>query len=303
MRKYNPYNFIDKEYIVKQHKLQCYNKLLSMFHYENLPDTIPQVELEKILLEGFACVAEYEGNLYAFTGGLGGVPDVYYRPTVCTVANPALNISKDYIIDKECIIIKNDSYLQGVNFIVDKFSAFIAENEITLHLADINNRISVILSAGDNKTRASAEEYINNIEKGKQSTIVDNAFLESLKLHNNNYTNNALKDTITENQYLRACFLNDIGLQANTQLKKERLVSAEVEINTTSLYPFVDNMLHCRQEGIDKVNNMFGTNIKVEFTSSWDYRVFGGANIENPVNVELPPSDNNNTLSDDNEEV
>ena len=43
------------------------------------------------------------------------------------------------------------------------------------------------------------------------------------------------------------------------------------------------------------INQMFGTNIEVEFTSSWDYRVYGGANIENPENVELPKDDSADT--------
>ena len=289
------YDVLDKAYITNQYKIQAFNKLFAMFKYNNLPETIPQRNLEKILLHGYACIAKVDEKLYAFDGGLGGEPDVYYNPTICTVTNPALNLSKDFVIDKDCIIIRNDSNMQGMDFLVDKFSSAMCENDITSYLAGVNNRLTMILSAGDNRTKEAAEKFLKDIAQGKLAVVAENTFLETLNVHTLNYTNRAITDCITQNQYLRACFLNDIGLQANTQLKKERLVSSEVEINTTSLYPIVDDMLQCRKEGLEKVNQMFGTNIEVEFTSSWDYRVYGGANIENPDNVELPKDDSADT--------
>ena len=52
-------------------------------------------------------------------------------------------------------------------------------------------------------------------------------------------------------------------------MKKERLINKEIEINSNSTYPLVDNMLHCRQEAVERINSMFGTSITVEFSSSW----------------------------------
>lgn len=42
------------------------NRTLSMFNYSNLPDTIPEIELEKILqLHGYGIVTEHKGDLVA----------------------------------------------------------------------------------------------------------------------------------------------------------------------------------------------------------------------------------------------
>ena len=70
-------------------------------------------------------------------------------------------------------------------------------------------------------------------------------------------------------------------LNANTSLKKERLITAEVDVMNDSIYPIVDNMLDCRKQGIERVNEMFGTDIEVEFNSSWDYRTLNGMSIHN----------------------
>lgn len=254
-----------------------------MFKYHNLPETIPEKILEKFLQKnGFACFAKYENDLYIFYGGLGGELDVYYRPTICTVANPALNFSADLEIDKDCVIVDNDSYRLGLIPIIEKYSAMLVENDISTFLATVNTRITTIFAGGDDNTKNSAEEYLRNIFAGKLGVIADNTFLNSLSINPASRTkDNALTDLITQNQYLKACLLNEIGLNANTQLKKERLVTAEIENNTDCLYPFIDDMLECRRIGVEKVNKMFGTSIEVELNSSWDYRAYNGMSIHN----------------------
>ena len=100
------FNHLDKAKNISLANEITYNKTMAMFKYHNLPGTIPCYELENLLQKnGFACVAQVEGSLYAFDGGLGGEPDVYYRPTICTVANPALKLTRDFEIDKDCVIV------------------------------------------------------------------------------------------------------------------------------------------------------------------------------------------------------
>ena len=277
------YDFLNKKRNIDTYIYNTLCKTQSMFKYHNLPETIPEKILEKFLQKnGFACFAKYENDLYIFYGGLGGEPDVYYRPTICTVANTALNFSADLEIDKDCVIVDNDSYRLGLIPIIEKYSAMLVENDISTFLATVNTRITTIFAGGDDNTKNSAEEYLRNIFAGKLGVIADNTFLNSLSINPASRTkDNALTDLITQNQYLKACLLNEIGLNANTQLKKERLVTAEIENNTDCLYPFIDDMLECRRIGVEKVNKMFGTSIEVELNSSWDYRAYNGMSIHN----------------------
>ena len=52
-------------------------------------------------------------------------------------------------------------------------------------------------------------------------------------------------------------------------MKRERLTSSETDLNEDSLKPLIDIMLFERQEAMEKVNKMYGTNIKVDLDSSW----------------------------------
>ena len=82
-----------------------------------------------------------------------------------------------------------------------------------------------------------------------------------------------LTQFIELHQYLKGSFYNEIGLNANFNMKREALGDGESSLNEDSLLPLCDEMLRCRQEDFDKVNEMFGTNIKVEFDSSWAQNV------------------------------
>lgn len=298
------FNHLDKAKNISLANEITYNKTMAMFKYHNLPDTIPCYELENLLQKnGFACVAQVEGSLYAFDGGLGGEPDVYYRPTICTVANPALKLTRDFEIDKDCVIVKNDSNMVGLSHTIAKYNTLLAENEITMLIALINSRMNLIFSGADSATKASAEQYLNMIVQGKLGVISDNAFLESLKIQiGSTNRNNVFEDLIRLNQYLKAGLNNAIGLNSNSAMKKERLITAEIDVNNTALYPLIDDMLECRRIAIEKINAMFETDISVELNSSWDYRDLNGMSIHNTeseISLEDIQQENNEGNGDD----
>lgn len=276
------YDYTNKTTNVLHYRYQILNKILTMFKYHGLPVTIPQRNLELQLIQnGYSCIAEYNNNLYAFYGGLGGEPNVYNEPTICTVANSALNLSKEFTIDRDCVIMRNDSMLLGMLPTVNRYATELTENDISTIVAMINSRITTIFSTGDNQTKESAIQYLHDISIGRLGVVSDNTFIESLKVNPVGQKTQLFSELIQINQYLKACLNNDIGLQANTQLKKERLVSAEVETSSEGVYPIVDDMINQRREALEKINAMFGTNISVEFTSSWDYRPYNGASVHN----------------------
>jgi len=70
-------------------------------------------------------------------------------------------------------------------------------------------------------------------------------------------------------QYTKASWFNELGLNANYNMKRESINSDESQLNDDALLPLVDDMLNCRRLAAEKVNAMFGTSISVDFASSW----------------------------------
>lgn len=266
------YDYKDKPFAISNLVSYMLARSQRMFEYKGLPETIPARSLELYLqVNGNVCIAKRNGELYAFTGGLGGEPNPYYMPTIYTVANPALRFSENYRIDDNCVVIPSDSMYIGLMPMFTRYATEIVEAEITLMMATKNCRSAFVFAAPDDRTKASAERYLEQVQDGKDAVISENAFLDGVRLLPGaaSGTYRAISDVIEALQYIKASWLNDLGLDANFNMKREILTSAENAMNEDSLYPLVDDMLENRKQGIEKVNSMFGTNISVDLASSW----------------------------------
>lgn len=244
----------------------------SMFRWSGLPDTIPARMLE-LMLQTNGNVAFYQHNdaLYCFTGGLGGEPDAYYQPTVYTIANPALKLSVQARIGEDCVIMRNDSMFLGLLPLFARYAAAITETALSIYLATINSRTVGLISAPDDRTLESARQYLKDIAEGKQGIIAESAFFDGLRAQPyGSATSRTITELIELLQYQKASWYNDIGLNANYNMKREAIMSGESQLNNDALLPFVDDMLRERMQGAERVNAMFGTSISVALSSSWE---------------------------------
>lgn len=261
----------DKEAATRSDIFYMINRLMSMFKYEGLPETIPKKYLDYFLfVNGHAFCTDVKDDLYVFVGGLGGEPDAYYRPTIYTVANPALNLSKQYKINDEGILLRNDTMMFGILPLLSKYCSLLTENMITMRTADINLRLLQLLTAPDDKTKSAVDIFLSDLEDGKLGSIAENRFLDGIKMQEPATKNGAFMIQFIElHQYLKGSMFNELGLNANYNMKREALGAGESGLNADILFPLVDDMLANRQECLDEVNKKYGTNIKVDFNSTW----------------------------------
>ena len=286
------YDFKNKEKNLNDYITYMLNRSVTMFKYHNLPDTMPQREIELLLqCNGWGCVCEIEGNLYCLNGGLGGVPNAYNMPTEIIINNPYLNYNKTLTIGTDCVIIPNDSMYVGLLPMYNRYCTMLVENDITMILATVNKRVQNLLSANDDNTVESAKNFLKKVFDGELGVIAESKLFDTLKVNASSVNSTVSMTELFEfEQYVKASLYNEIGLSANYNMKRERLTSAEVETNTDSLYPLVDDMINQRRKAVEKINEMFGVNIEIEFTSSWDNRPFNGASIHN-VEDEVNPTE------------
>ena len=279
------YDFKNKDKNIDDMLRYMLRRSTQMFKYNGLPKTIPKYILELYLqTNGNVCFYKHDGELYVFTGGMGGELNEYYLPTIYTIANPFLKLTKNLVIDKDCVIVANDSCYQGMLPQFKKYATGLVENELSMNIASINSRIISLISASDDRTLKSAEAYVKHIYDGDLSVVSEDAFLDGVKVQPYaKATNDTLSKLIEYNQYLKASWFNDIGLNANYNMKREAINSNESQLNDDMLFPTVDDMLERRKEGLEKVNEMYGTNITVELNSSWKYNV---DEINNSVQTE-----------------
>lgn len=299
----------DKDTAVTEFIANTLAKTQSMFEYEGLPDSIPQKELERLLqTTGNAFVTSVDGVLYALSGGKGGEPDVYGRATLYTVANPALKLNKTYDIQKDGVLIENDSNGESLLPLIGRYAVLHTDGLISLNTASILTRITMLISASDDKTKQSADEFLRKILDGEFSIIGENAFFKGVNMQTAPTTNSVYITQLIELiQYYKASMHNELGLNANYNMKRERLNLGEVSMNVDVLLPYVDNMLKERQNAVTKINAMFNTEISVKLASSWglerdNYNALAaGLEQENPDPTDEPDPTEENTETDGND--
>ena len=252
-------------------------RLQSMFKYTGLPDSIPSKWLEHFLLVNGQCIFCKNGeDLIVTTGGQGGDPDIYYIPTKYIVANPYVleSTRKTYTIGEDCVLIRNDTYSQGLIPLLTRYCTQLVENDISLNVTDIIARAMLTITAASTQDKESVGLWFKKLRQGELGAIGELPSMVGNNDKNINITpfrecSSVLTNLIEYHQYLKASLYNEIGLNANYNMKRESINSNESQLNDDMLTPLIDDMLARRKEAIEEVNTMFGTDISVEFNSAW----------------------------------
>lgn len=280
------YDILDKKKAIDNYVSYMLDRTSQMFEYDGLPDTIPGYILETYLqVFGGVAICKMNGELWAIFGNPGGALDPYYRPTIFVAANPALGESRTFRIENHlkpfdaatwssyepCIYIRSDTQSLGLLPLFNRYATELAENDISIRSAQINSRQLALISASTDAEKESADKYIADVEAGKLSSVAENPFLTGIRVQNvSTISSNSIIQLIELQQYLKASWFNEIGLNANFNMKREYLSTEEIQASTDLLIPLSDDMLMCREQGIKAVNELFGTNISVKKNSAWE---------------------------------
>lgn len=249
--------------------------LMSMFEYRNLPDSIPVQFLEKYLIEqGTVGIGKIGSDLYAFKASPCGEVDAYGVGTMLTGATPIGSISGK--IGTDVVFGINNSLMRG-DFILSWFSHLFSEIDLSMDANIINARLHPTPVAKDSKSKTVIDTVLNNMRNGKlESVVSDNVISE----WTDNYDIPMLSLTNISNiekiQYLSRFyddtlkrFYNMYGHALQTQNKTAQQTTDEIHgMDSTSLIIPLDR-LNCRREMVENINNLFGTEISVDFSPTW----------------------------------
>lgn len=277
------------------------NRTSTMFEWSGLPDTINSRMLELYLqINGYAAFLQvdeqapvmqpatgsvpkarkFQSGLYCFFGGIGGERDIYYRPLVFIAANPRLKQSINCSIvypgddwedlEQPCVVMRNDTNYMGLMPMFGRYAQQLVENDISIRSAQINARAQVGISVNNDNEAETARKYLDDLEAGKLGIMGKTAFLDGISVANvGTQSANVIIQLIELQQYLKASWFNELGLNANFNMKREYISREEIGSQTDVLLPMVDDMLACRQEAAELINSIFGTNISVQKNSAW----------------------------------
>ena len=152
-----------------------------------------------------------------------------------------------------------------------RYATGIVEAELSIYVALINSRLVDVFESKDDRGKVAFDKMIQDVVDGKLSVVSVKSLDGVMKAFPyTTSTARTLTDLIEITQYLKASWFNELGLNANYNMKRESINSGESQLNNDALLPLVDDMLNQRKEGAERVNKMYGTSISVQLTSSWE---------------------------------
>lgn len=270
------------------------NKTAQMFEYENLPPTLPAVALERILqLTGGATIVRINNKpngygpsftdigsnnsylvgipIYAFPVNFADAPDPYGEPYQVIVTSPGFTptVSQTYVINRDAVVMRNDTYMRGIAHIHTKYASLLTEAEVSLQSTLVTLRDHMTFIVRTNTQKKAVDQYLSDLAVGKYGAIMSSDLGSPMEQVSHDGRSNAVELAVNGIQSIKSAWYNEIGLNPSFSLKREYTSAQEIDTNTDLLMPIIDDMFINRKRGVAQINAMFGTYITVRKSSAW----------------------------------
>jgi hypothetical protein len=254
---------------------------ISMFEWQNLPPTVDPRHIELHLFQNGSMVYfndDVVGNLCLDCLPSGNF-DVNGNPVNRRAYSSYNNYQRDLNEDNSIIIWNN--YLRS-NSITD-IKMFSKRLYLLDRIIDVNVNAqkTPVLVQGTEKQRLTLLNLYKEFDGNSPFIFGDkNLDLNALKCLNTGapYVADKIYQLKTQiwNEALTYLGISNINIQ-----KKERLITDEVTRNQGGTIASRYSRLQARREAVDKINAMFGTNIRVDYRE--DFQEIGGADGQDTI--------------------
>ena len=239
----------------------------------------------QLILDGNICITDYpdginhEAGIYAVSGNLGGEPDEYYVPVLYTCANPILGSKTVYRKDwngnkQNGVVIYNtdidnvwcDGWQAGLYDLISQTATLLADNIVSINCQQINSRVQAFFTADGEPQAVAGEAVLRKMYAGSPYQILRSDLVDKLTV--NPISGTGVANNITQlvelQNFIVANFFQSIGVKSNDIMKRERLITAEIEEQNDMVAISLLEMIASWQKGFNEVNKLYGTDIQCE---------------------------------------
>lgn len=196
---------------------------------------------------------------------------IFYQPTTAVVSNPLLRGLKQLRIGTQTELVKLNLDYGGILDIINYYGDQMALAAETASTNMLNCKLAYLFAAASKAGAESFKKLYDTIVSGEGVAIFDKNLLdENGKLNIQMFIQNLKQtyiasDVLADLRKIETEFLTKIGIpNANTD-KRERLITDEVNANNIETKSLADLWLENLKESCDKVNDMFGTTLSVDY--------------------------------------
>jgi hypothetical protein len=248
--------------------LQYVNRLtelsISMFDWQNLPDTIDARFLELALFNDGMAVF-FKDEVMGYLGlqvMIGGALDVYKIPITRTAF--AQNGYQMKLDQSNSVIIYNNMLHTNSILDVQEMSKRLYEIQRTIDVNVIQQKTPKIITCTENQRLVMKNLYAQYM--GNEPFIFGDKNLDLSGIKTFDTTSPYVADKLYDlkTQYWNEA-LTYLGISNVNTVKKERMITDEVQRNLGGTIASRYSRLFMRQQACEQINKMFGLNISVDY--------------------------------------
>lgn len=248
--------------------LQYVNRLtelsISMFDWQNLPDTVDARFLELALFNDGMAVF-FKDEVMGYLGlqvMIGGALDVYRIPITRTAF--AQNGYQMKLDQSNSVIIFNNMLHTNSILDVQEMSKRLYEIQRTIDVNVIQQKTPKIITCTENQRLVMKNLYAQYM--GNEPFIFGDKNLDLSGIKTFDTTSPYVADKLYDlkTQYWNEA-LTYLGISNVNTVKKERMITDEVQRNLGGTIASRYSRLFMRQQACEQINKMFGLNISVDY--------------------------------------
>ncbi len=264
-----PVNAVNRGFAYwRRHLLE---RCFGTFVYDGLPESLPEIEVEKRVLFGFAPIFRHpKFGLITAWATVTGV-NHFNRPVTCTWSQANCG-SGTLTIGKDCAIIYNDTSDEtseyqnprGLSELIDRFARLLADVDSSLDIMTVSARKTAWAVAKSPDVAKSVKAAYGRQRAGDFDVVMDEGLYDFFKVYPETTSARVMStnDLIALKEHLIRDFMAQIGIKT-AERKAERMLTDEIAADDAMLDANLADMLEARKRGVERVNKLFGTNISV----------------------------------------
>lgn len=200
-------------------------------------------------------------GLICQSGNIGGQFDVYYQPISFHFSNPKLkdtSFIRGY--NGEVIYMQPDytGISDIINFYADLLGCCVESGATNI----LNSKLAYLMIAKNKSAAESLKEIIDKILSGQPAVAADSSLFENQQPAIHEFTQNLKNNFIAPDQFdlfntIYNMFYTEIGIPNGNTMKKERLITDEINVNNIATRAKSELWFETISESMKKVRELF----------------------------------------------
>lgn len=229
----------------------------------------------------------------------GGALNIFYQPTKALFTDPSNTVNKfEYKIydpatkkkgDEYCAVVKLTPDAGGIWDIIQHYAVELALLDCSIQSSIISAKLAKVMGASTKAGAQALKEAVDNINKGEIAVVLDKRIMNDRTKGGNAVDPITVYEYFNSNNYLTDKLLQDranilsefdteIGISSLPYQKKERMVVNEAESKEEESQARINLWIDTMNEGLNLVNEMWGTNLSVGLNKFGKDGVVNGEN-------------------------